>query len=73
MYLSYSWLDDILTLSIDFLRKDNPRQAFFASFSRKALQCVSETGSNGPKIMLTGSIVSRPYILDIPSQTSYGD
>lgn len=50
--------------SPDFLRKDNPRQAFFASFSRKALQCVSGTGSNGPKIMLTGSIRSAGVIHD---------
>ncbi|KAH7344786.1 hypothetical protein B0J17DRAFT_636836 [Rhizoctonia solani] len=50
--------------SPDFMARENPRQAFFSTFSRKALECISGTEHNRPKIMLTGSIRSVDAIED---------
>ncbi|KAJ1311226.1 hypothetical protein OPQ81_009726 [Rhizoctonia solani] len=50
--------------SPDFMARASPRQAFFSSFSRKALECLSGTEESRPKIMLTGSIRSVDTIED---------
>ncbi|KAG8707305.1 hypothetical protein FRC08_000589 [Ceratobasidium sp. 394] len=50
--------------SPEFLAKDNTRQAFFSTFSRKALRCLSRVGDHRPLILLTGSVVSRIHISD---------
>ncbi|CAE6493914.1 unnamed protein product [Rhizoctonia solani] len=50
--------------SPDFMARGNPRQAFFSTFSRKALELISGTEHHRPKIMLTGSIRSVDAIED---------
>ncbi|CAE6504548.1 unnamed protein product [Rhizoctonia solani] len=46
----------------DFMARANPRQAFFSTFSRKALECIPGAEKTRPKIMLTGSIRSVDII-----------
>ncbi|CAE6396072.1 unnamed protein product [Rhizoctonia solani] len=54
--------------SPDFMRRANPRQAFFSHFSRKALECIHGAENGRPKIMLTGSIRSVETIEDCLSR-----
>ncbi|CAE6535314.1 unnamed protein product [Rhizoctonia solani] len=48
----------------DFMARASARQAFFSSFSRKALEYISGTENRRPRIMLTGSIRSVDTIED---------
>lgn len=46
--------------TLDFMKAATPRQAFFASFSRRVVEALPTAEEGLPLIMLTGSMVRVP-------------